>query len=219
MSSCVIACSFCLTTRAQRPGARNATIATTTLTPGSLERMVERSRCAGGFAVVDDNGGPGHTLRMHEHHYATTAKIHRSLPPVRRSLARKWTLKSAEASREGGSPSANSPRVPSKLISHGSRTSPGFTSAPRTPSGVRKSTRGYSTSSKSASFPTPRHPREHVSALPPGSLGRGPRHFLQEEREETEAEACRFSNMDFPQRRCGKVDHVGISASPRLCGS
>src|SRR5205823_590200 len=31
-----------LTTQAQRPGARDATIATATLMPGSLQRMVER---------------------------------------------------------------------------------------------------------------------------------------------------------------------------------
>jgi hypothetical protein len=31
---------ICLTTQAQRPGARDAPIATTTLSPGSLERMV-----------------------------------------------------------------------------------------------------------------------------------------------------------------------------------
>ena len=35
-----------LTTQAQRPGARDATIATATLSPGSLQRMVELSRCA-----------------------------------------------------------------------------------------------------------------------------------------------------------------------------
>ena len=34
------------TTQAQRPGARDATIATATLSPGSLQRMVEPSRCA-----------------------------------------------------------------------------------------------------------------------------------------------------------------------------
>src|SRR6185369_17848040 len=32
-----------LTTQAQRPGARDATIATTTLPPGSLQRMVRRT--------------------------------------------------------------------------------------------------------------------------------------------------------------------------------
>jgi hypothetical protein len=34
------------TTQAQRPGARDATIATATLSPGSLQRMVELSRYA-----------------------------------------------------------------------------------------------------------------------------------------------------------------------------
>jgi len=37
---------------AQRPGARDATIATATLSPGSLERMVELSRFAAGVALT-----------------------------------------------------------------------------------------------------------------------------------------------------------------------
>ena len=39
-----------LTTQAQRPGARDARIATATLPPGSLQRMV-RPRCHG-FAII-----------------------------------------------------------------------------------------------------------------------------------------------------------------------
>ena len=35
-----------LTTQAQRPGTRDATIANRDAMPGSLQRMVERSRCA-----------------------------------------------------------------------------------------------------------------------------------------------------------------------------
>ncbi len=42
MRAVFMACECGLTTQAQRPGARDATIATATLSPGSLERMVRR---------------------------------------------------------------------------------------------------------------------------------------------------------------------------------
>ena len=41
-----VRCECRLTTQAQRPGAREATIATTTLPPGSLQRMVRRLNVA-----------------------------------------------------------------------------------------------------------------------------------------------------------------------------
>src|ERR1035441_8247604 len=61
--------SFCgLTTQAQRAGPRGRSIATWTRGPGSLQRMVELSRCAAGKASrLVDNPAPEVNSRLMQH--------------------------------------------------------------------------------------------------------------------------------------------------------